>query len=201
MKTFTVREKATKGIDFHFHKEGPPNEIFGIPVGQALLKEFHDLNVPEARATLDWLDVVQDGDKLRIIKEQNMRDRRALVVVETAGGLGGTVKLYANTMSEEVDEKTHRVVRKANAFPPPGVELIAERQSSVGPEFLVSMLPGASFRIVRSGKLPKDAAPELVVLWNGRWDFNAARDPRRRTDMKNWSGFSIYDRSMRHGRV
>lgn len=199
MKTFTVREKATKGIDFRFMKEGP-HEILGVPIGQGFLKEFNDTGHDELVAMLHWFDVVPDGDKKRIVKEQNNRDRRALVLVETAPGVGGSVKLFANTVREEINEKTQRVQREANDFPPPGVELIAQRDGIVGPEFLISMLPGASFRISRSGKLPSDAVPELVVLWNGRWDHHAAQDRNRRGNMKHW-GLSLYERRMRHGDV
>lgn len=205
MKTFTVSEQARKGIQLKFNPEDY-NELLGVPIGQGILKEMkdaHEAGHPEAN--WQWLDVVPDGTQMsgadarpvmRLIKEQSIRDKRALVLVETAPGIGGTVKLFANTVTEWFDEEKGRVVREATAFPPPGVELLAEKpaQNGFGPEFLVSMIPGSSFRIVRSGKLydsheKKNAAPEIVVLWNGRWDRRAEFDKFRNPDPARFKAF------------
>lgn len=237
MKTFTVSEQAQKGIPLTFNPEGD-NELLGIPLGQGILKEMFDLHGPAPmKTTWNMLDVVPDETQvklgvplLRLIKEQNIRDNRALVHVETAAGIGGTVKLFANTVSERFDEKRGRVIREANEFPPLGVKLLATKAGACGPEFLIEMAPGASFRIVRSGRL-ECAKPELVVLWNGRWDRRAEYDKFRNPDfdryeqyktgqlrksdfnkndwdsllykdnpMKFW-GLSVYGRSTRHGGI
>lgn len=245
MKTFTVSEQARKGITLNFNPEGE-NTVLGVPIGQGILKEMQDAH-EVGRSTSIWnmLDVVPDSTSgkpapahLRLIKEQSIKDNRALVLVETPPGFGGTVKLFANTVTESLDMEKGRVVREANPFPPPGVELIAEKpaMNGFGPEFLVSMVPGSSFRIVRSGKLydsheKKNAAPELVVLWNGRWDrranYDKFRNPPKHT-FDQWRagqlresdlsrderdscrykanpmkfwGLSVYNRSTRHGEV
>lgn len=207
MKTFTVIEQATKGITFNYDKEGE-NALFGIPMGQGILQPFQTAGLDRATALLQYLDVVPDGEYRRVVQEQRRNDRRALVLVETAPGVDGTVKLFANTTTERYDEKAGRVVRDLNAFPPPGIEIIAERPGENeynGPEFLVAMMPGSSFRIVRNGNLRDShtrskVAPELVVVWNGRWSHGIEDDPARRQDMKNWS-LSVYTRKERHGRM
>lgn len=197
MKTFTVSESAKKGFTLKLDLEGS-NEILGVPIGQSILKEMWDVYKEKghAESIWQWLDVVPDGDALRIIKEQSIRDKRALVLVETPPGVGGTVKLVANTVTEIFDEKKQRVVREANPFPPPGVVLLAEKPGNDkwGPEFLVSMLPGASFRIVRNGELfdhteKKNAPPEIVVVWNGRWDHRAEFDKFRNPDPTKFRAF------------
>ena len=198
MKTFTVSEQARKGITLSAtHEE---QGLLGIPIGQGVLKELHEANnAGHNEATFQWLDVVPDGDMLRLIKEQSLRDKRALVLVETPPGIGGNVKLYANTVRETFDEGKGRVIREANEFPPPGVQFLAEKPV-VGPfgpfgmEFLVSMMPGSSFRIVRTGKLwdnteKKNAPPEIVVLWNGRWDKRAEFDRFRNPEPSKVQAF------------
>lgn len=204
MKTFTVSEQAKKGISLKYQPEGP-NELLGVTIGQGILKEMRE-GFDDKGATSSnwqWLDVVPDGNVMRLIKEQSIRDKRALVLVETPPGVGGSVKLYANTVTELYDEKKQRVVREANPFPPPGVTLLAERQvEGFGPEFLVSMAPGSSFRIVRSGKLydhteKKNAPPELVVLWNGRWDSRAEYDKFRNPDQARFRTFMQNRSSLR----
>lgn len=199
MKTFTVMEEAEKGIKFRYSKEGP-NDIYGIPVGQGILKQFQDTGLEEVEALLHWVDVLADGDKQRVVKEQHQRDRRAIVAVETCPGVGGAVKLYANTSREWEDEKKQRVMKEPNPFPPPGITVLAERDSSLGnKEYLLLMVPGASFRIVRSGRL-NGAPPELVVVWNGRWREPQAYMPEHRTSMANWE-LKVHERRVRHGAV
>jgi hypothetical protein len=198
MKTFTVSEQVKKGIVLKYKPEGS-SDLLGVAIGQGILKEMRDAFAAGYReSTWQWLDVVPDaeGNALRLIKEQNARDKRALVLVETPPGVGGSVKLFANTITEVYDEQKGRVTRTANPFPPPGVKLLAEKPADgvFGPEFLIEMAPGSSFRIVRSGKLydhteKRFAPPELVVVWNGRWDRRAEFDRFRNPDPKKYKEF------------
>lgn len=199
MKTFTVSEQAKKGITLKHQAEESPN-LLGVGIGQGILKEMRDASDAGHDETMwQWLDVVPEtpeGNVLRLIKEQSIRDKRALVLVETPPGIGGSVKLFANTITEVFDEQKGRVTREANPFPPPGVKLLAEKPSNgvFGPEFLIEMAPGSSFRIARSGKLydhteKRNASPELVVLWNGRWDRRAEFDRFRNPDQKKFQQF------------
>lgn len=204
MKTFTIREQAHKGISLTYQQEGT-NELLGIPLGQGILKEMDDA-LEEDQPTTIWnmLDVVPDAANLkdgvpmlRLIKEQNIRDKRALIYVETAPGVGGTVKLFANTPNESYSEEKKRVIRENNPFPSVGAELLAQKDGVCGPEFLVSLLPGASFKIVRSGNLTDTSrtskgrpSPEMVVVWNGHWDHRAEHDFFRNPDPVKYKQFT-----------
>lgn len=221
MKTFTVTEAGRKGISFKY-KKGGPNEMFGIPVGQSITKDCEATGLDEVETLLHRIDLAQDNDKLRVVKEQNPNDRIALVLVQTAPGVGGALKLFANTVKETFDEKKRRVVRDAMPIEEAaGIEIIAEKpaEGESSAEYLMAMQPGASFRITRTGKLFQ-AAPEIVVLWNGRWDYRVENPRFRAGDVGSFDrqkdqadclrylknpvdfwGLSVFARRTRHGQV
>lgn len=101
-------------------------------------------------------------------------DRKALVLLGTAGGEGGKVFLSANTYDSEVaGGKKPRVKRCYRAFPDAGViplcndeEVARANRGVMFLNLLVLMYEGASFRIFRNGKL-EGASPQMFVHWNG----------------------------------
>lgn len=194
MKTFTVTETIHKGI-----RLVKGQELAGIQIGQGITKSLEDL--PEGTVLmLHNLDLVNaDNQMPRLVRELNPRDRAALVSVEVACGESGSTKLYANTVSEKWDETKKRVIREARPIEEAvGVTVHCSSMSDSGLQYLISMQPGSSFRVVRSGDL-QGAAPELVVLWNGRWDERAIQQGGR-SNTANW-GMNLYSRRVRHGEV
>lgn len=206
MKTFTVRETASKGILFEYDRE-LPSAIFGIPVGQSILHQLEKVERPRVASLLHFVDVAENDGERRVVLEQRKNDRRALVLVQTMPGAHGAVGLFSNTLREYMG-KDHRVKRELMPLSEAvGVTLVADllADEDHGPEFLVAMEPGASFRIVRTGNLRtgqkgRGAPPELVVMWNGRWEHGVEEDPEKRQNMKNWS-LRVYDRFERHGHL
>ena len=200
MKTFTLRETMEKGIVFSYKKDGP-NDLFGIPIGDSIQNSLRLAGVEEAKAVLHWGDIGYDGEALRLIREQNPKDTRALVLVQTAAGVRGQLKLTANSVTEKYDdEKARRIIRVPNEFPPIGVEVLAEwpGEGDRAPSYLLSMIPGSSFRIERTGRL-YGAPSQLVVVWNGRWDPMMALDPMKRANMQYW-GMRVYGQRGGRGR-
>jgi len=173
MKTFTVRERATKGIELNFRKNAT-SSVCGVSLGSKMLARLSKAGVQEAKTVLHWLDVEEENEDLRLVPEENIKDRRALVLVETVPGLGGSIWLTSNDVISKVDASTERVIRESPPKTPnTGVQVLAQAASDTigsGVHFLVSMLPGASFKIVRTGNL-EGAPSEIVVSWSGKWDY------------------------------
>lgn len=200
MKTFTISERARKGIEISFTKGGD-NRLFGIPIGQGLMKPFEDSGLQEATVIVDNCDF--DDNVTRVLREQHWRDNRALCLVETSSGPGGEVKLYANIPAERIEGgRVRRLARPIEEAV--GVEVIADRDTDMGKEYLVSLLPGASFKICRTGKL-MGAPAELVVLWKGRWEYDrdiqaAEAGATQEERMKFWY-LDVYPRNHRHAEM
>jgi hypothetical protein len=90
----------------------------------------------------------------------------ALVHVEVPSAPDGRLWFEATSYSESVERG--RVTREHHPFPCAGVEPIAIGQGQDGePQALFRMLPAASFRICRNGRLPPELSPVLVVVWTG----------------------------------
>jgi hypothetical protein len=51
------------------------------------------------------------------------------------------------------------------------VELLGTKQTEKGAEYLLTMEPGSSVRITRTGKLG-ELPPEFSLTWSGRYDYN-----------------------------
>lgn len=116
-------------------------------------------------ARLHNLDIAED----RIIFERYREDERALVLVETAPGVGGVMQLMADTVQERWSEDNKRVTRQSRRIEEAvGVEVCSTYSTDLGEAYLVSMWPGASFRILRSGAL-EGAPPGLRVSWSGKF--------------------------------
>jgi hypothetical protein len=109
---------------------------------------------------------VGDGKVVRERRRGPRIDPRALVLVETAPGLGGKIEFKSTSFDEVYNTRSGRVERKYRGdFPPPGVEVILEgKTKDRGRCLLLQMTPGASFRIERTGDL--DGVPGvLTVVW------------------------------------
>ncbi len=175
MKTFTVKESVQKGIYFN------PEDS---QLCNWLREELKLLGVPRILLhNLDW-----DDSQGLLVKERLSNDRRALVCVQTAAGVGGTIWLTSNVSREEWSEEKQRVTRLTLPIGEAvGVETLHVMEGEFGTEYLVAMQPGASLRIRRSGEL--GGAPSgFTLLWNGRWSPSGDRlDPR------NW-GMSLFSK-------
>jgi hypothetical protein len=99
--------------------------------------------------------------------------------VATAAGVGGQLWYEANTFDEVVKNVwgRPRVVRAYNTFPgcvwadgasnQPAIEVLAiGHGENWEPQALLKMVPGASFRICRTGELC-GLSPVLIVAWTG----------------------------------
>jgi len=197
MKTFTITDRAARGITM---TSGHTMFLLGVEVGQGVGKDVAERTGGRlgVRVAIDELDLASRESESRLVREANARDRRALVAVETVAGEGGSTALYSNLIQETLDQKRRRVIRTARPLADAaGITVIAEAITDTGPNWLLALEPGASFRIVRSGDLG-DAPPELVVLWNGRWDERRVLEGR--DTIKDW-GISVFERRLRHGEV
>lgn len=138
-------------------------------------------------------DLTRQGEELCLVSEKDPGSREAVVLISTAPGEDGELRLTANTFREGVElerwgRHTHLQVTKMwNTFPPPGVEIVncehievdengvcrwgaawAERGvQQAPPPILLKMVAGASFRVWRSGDLG-GAAPVFLVSWSGK---------------------------------
>jgi len=90
--------------------------------------------------------------------------RQALVLVDTAPGEGGRLYYSARAYTEEVSGAGMRaeVKKKYLAFPPPGIEVLAES----GGAKLLRMLPGSGFALERDGDLA-DVPNRFTINWQG----------------------------------
>jgi hypothetical protein len=184
MKTFTIRETAKPGLRFCSGVEDPrPQLLLGFGDGAVRIDtcsyhrflfrravQFEELQRVEGsniiEAHVDNLDVGRINDEVRLTRGSRQA-RLCLVHVETAAGVGGKLWYEAGSYTEHVAHSSY-VERKYNAFPPPGVEIVATGHDANGEtHHLVMMFPGAHFRIRRSGELPPDLPTTLTVTWTG----------------------------------
>ncbi len=205
MKAFEVLEGPFRGIRADFDRTKETNYLYGIPIDPRVtnhlrkkqLREPADLELVHKKrprtirvgrelVRLCWFDLAGD----RIVPEADIQDRRAVVLVQTAPGLGGELHLFGNTVVERLDG-LGQVWRDPAPFPPVGVRTAFEFEEDYGvrshlwcKRWLVIMQPGASFRIRRSGQL-NGAPPELVVTWTGWWSPTALTKEGRR-DVTQW---------------
>jgi hypothetical protein len=194
MKTFTIRETASKGIRLDYQGEG--TSLLSIPIGQGL-QETYSRYPSGTQLVLHYTDILGKEEGRVLAAEDNKQDRRALILVEVTPGIGGDVKLFANTSYEW--EERGRVRKKSREFEEAvGVELVDYRAGSEGrdPQFLLKLLPGAAFKISRTGKLERDMCPGMAVLWSGKFNIEsfqmeqiAQRQAGRRDEaalMRHW---------------
>ena len=190
-----TRYMAEKGIGVAVSKS---MTLFGIHLGQGLHKDTENLT-EGTTARLHNLDVVESkqGDDIvpsRVVQEANFRDHRALICIDLDAGEGGEVEVLANWRKEARDQKTGRIIR----VPVPieealGVTVLATGACDTGQRFLLSVDPGASFKVMLGGRLGRGEPREFVCEWHGHWDRWASDDRqpieelvKRRADMANW---------------
>lgn len=208
MQLFSVAEPINQkrrgplepGLEFAM-EEGTPivrlatteEYSFLLPLEEGLGRHAkHALGLAQATGTprIYRADIIRQGEELCLTAEKDPDSREAAVLMSTAPGEGGELRLTANTFREAVEREhwgrhTHlQVVKHWDAFPPPGVELLNTEhvkvdsdgvcgwQTSWGeqqtpPPILLKMVAGSSFRIWRSGDLG-GAAPVFLVSWSGR---------------------------------
>jgi hypothetical protein len=131
-------------------------------------EEVEELMDMEEQAS-DLLSLMYvDVEEGKIVKERRPSPK-ALVLVETAPGLGGRLKFKSTSFLEVYDTRSGRVRRQyREEFPPPGVEVLAEGKSGDrGRCLLLQMIPGSSFRIERTGDL-EGIPGVLTVVWKGQ---------------------------------
>jgi len=145
--------------------------ILELPDGDLRYGSTRDAN---GRPFSPEMEVDIGKDHIMLGRPTKRTDRKALVLLGTAGGDGGKVFLSANTYDSEVaGGKKPRVKRCYRAFPDAGViplcsdaEVARVNKGVMFLELLVLMYEGASFRIFRNGKL-EGASPQMFVHWNG----------------------------------
>lgn len=126
-----------------------------------------------------WLTTPTPEAAYLLIQERNPRDRRALVKLDflRQPGTSSQATLTANSYSEAFNTAKDAVIRVFHDWPPIGVTVkecaYHERETKQNGEdiieeilvMLLELLPGASFRILRS----RDATiPEILIVWNGK---------------------------------
>jgi hypothetical protein len=174
MKCFELTENVTTGLSvmvdpcddvvFRLGAQQPTD----IPIGRGFVELLREAGV-KGEVRLKWADVLEVESTLKIARERDRGDQRALLAVRTAPPQHGKMYCLANSYDEV--EQNGRVSREFRPFPSLGVTVIAEGKCIQGDdcwdEKLLLLSPGASFRVVRKGRL-EGAAPEIVVAWNGR---------------------------------
>lgn len=118
-----------------------------------------------------YMTFTKDNEKLIFSKKV---DKTAFVLINVHGGVGGLVTCTACSFSNV--EKDGMVVEKGyHMFPPPGVNVLGPvledepNQWELGAPQLVlgmTMIPGASFRVHRTGHL-RGLRKNMYVSWDG----------------------------------
>lgn len=173
MKVFTLKEAPSRGV--RVVKEDGMS-LCGIPLGQGVHKAIEKVAVGDA-VRLHCLDeAVQRGGEghivaQRLVLEDRWKDPWALVSVETAPGVGGTMWLSAATFTEaRIGNKVRRIYNPISTAL--GIRVLAAQAGEI-PTALVAMAPGAAFLVQRDGDLKDQegaAAPaRLLVNWEGHW--------------------------------
>lgn len=189
MKVFSIGEAVVKGAPVVVSSP----ELCGVPLGQWFARAVSNLEVsdPDGQVAVHFLDVGVPANPempMKLVKETEPGDRKALFHIYTSHPEGGTIHLRSSIDEEVVENK--RVIRRPRVIEDAaGVIVLAERVSPVTgtKEFLVECLPGARFRIVRTGDL--EGSPYAFdVGWAGWWKPEAF-DVDKRNEIKNWGVF------------
>lgn len=187
MLCFQVRERVTQGI-LLCRKPTPHIPQRGLPITPLLGESLVRAVQKETRAGEFYLEetsLIQVPSGL-VFQERSLRrdnQRKALVRIETAAGIKGSIFL-TTSMHKEVRSSRQEVAKEFLPLPAPGVHFFCarekeaelHRQLTEGTDcldVLVAMEPGASLRIKRTGdlrdsaKCPWDASPQLFLHWRG----------------------------------
>lgn len=109
----------------------------------------------------------------KTISMSKKNDHLALLLICALAGQGGDVTLSGCAFQETVMPGEARVQKLYGPFPSEGIEVLGE-VPEMAPwfggatvlELAVLMLPGASFRVTRTGKVHA-ARPHTYLYWNG----------------------------------
>lgn len=194
-KLFTVTERVWVGLNI---KDGA---ACSIPLSQGLLRLMRrqSTGMQDICASLLAADLAGTAngtgeEQLRWITEKDGRDRRAFVCVHVACQ-GVESCLLASTKQEEV-LNDRRVIRKYRPFEEAvGCRLVQQTRIRSATEqsenatsaynYLIEMLPGASFLVCRAGEI-EDAPSILHVRWEGRWDMSGLATPADALDPERY---------------
>lgn len=182
MKCYTVREASEPGLIIRSIRrdEQAPALLVGeaetsysaVPVDTNQKAVFCMAAEAAVLPTIPYLRLLRaelaDNDPLRFTRERR-RCEMALVHVATEAGEDGELWYEANSYDECTAQtpRGERVERFYHPFPGAGTHVVAAGTGPQGePHALLLMVPGASFRICRTGDLA-GASPELVVVWPG----------------------------------
>jgi hypothetical protein len=149
------------------------------------LKEVYQRAPKIAPIRMHYLSMSKDKKR---VSTPRRNDRLALLVLFVAAGQGGDVTLSACSYQDTILPGEERVHKAYAPFPPTGVNLVTEVPPFVWAggaatiELSVVMMPGASFRISRTGKLHV-ARPHTYLYWNGHQMVDTPKkvDSRTRT--------------------
>lgn len=112
------------------------------------------------------------GRDRKTISTPKKSDQLALLRLSVRGGENGDVSLTGCAFDEDVNLDEGRVDKLYRPFPSQGIELLGDSPEPgpwFGTDFLelaLIMIPGASFRVSRSGQL-HGARMHTYLYWNG----------------------------------
>jgi len=156
-------------------------------VGRQPIKDRYNRTIGWKEPAIYRADYISENDSICLTTDRGDAPRDALVILDTAPGIGGSLRLTANTMSDALIRKkgVDEVVRECNAFPPLGVTLLnpehvgidnagncrwhPDWSFEVPPPVVLRMMPGACFRVFRTGDVG-DAAAVFLVSWREEED-------------------------------
>lgn len=182
MKLFELSEAVESNVPQGiciFPDQDPPGIELGperekvIPLAPCHLRKLRDalkkdliqadVGIRLIRADITAIDEAKSAFKL--LRESSAGDNRALVNVRVPTGLSGTIRFTANSYDEELRQgRVERVYRSFDAAI--GITIVMSVDTGPWPDMLLTMEPGASFRILRTGDLD-GRPPEMIVTWNG----------------------------------
>jgi hypothetical protein len=170
-------------------REGIPIEVHGrvacvrigltgyptyIPLSnqhQEALKTLPSTMSLEQLKPLGRLDVKDiRGTRTLVAEEDNEGNALVLVSCQPGVKLNGSgenveeIVYTAASYTEEYSEKSHRIRKRYNPFPSLGVDVMAFGGNEQ--EYLVSMVPGASFKMFRGGDV-NGSWSNMTVVWTG----------------------------------
>ena len=181
MKIFTLRESVSIGADVWAAEP----TLGGLVVSPSAVADLRAQNPDAPKVKIFRGDVMAFTQSPAIIKrEKDSADKRALLLIETAAGLDGDLRVLSGLRQSKVCETTGRVLWKYLPVEQ-GHGLVVhaytfrknESGKSVPDSILLEMWPGARATIRRTGRL-EGLPPELTLRWEGFWKHGDVTDPR-----------------------
>jgi len=138
-----------------------------MPLSPEYCDDFYTKQELGGESWLNSCDLYRKDGEVVLVPERQ-RDDNVLLLVEPTVPPGGLLCIEAVTFDELViGSLKKRVERRYHPFPGAGTELLRQgRGSNDEQHVLVTMVPGAAFRIIRGGKR-EGHYPVTVVAWKG----------------------------------